>query len=233
MKQIQFIPSSTEIFNFVQSPISAKKLTPQWYKDIENNYKKSPLFKDDGKLANTNLKMCMPFWDALTAGYIQVTWSDIYISKDSEEKVQFVYSQGPNPLNARSSKHVPTYSNEFYPIEFVWQTPWSLKLPRGYSALVCHPLNRLDLPFVTLNGIIDSDVFSHSVFGNQPFYIKNGFEGLIPAGTPMFQIIPIKREFWESKSVTHTVEQEKKVRQNGSKMWGFYKNNFWQKKEYR
>ena len=34
---------------------------------------------------------------------------------------------------------------------------------------------------------------------NVPFVIKNNFSGIIERGTPMFQVIPFKREKWDSK----------------------------------
>jgi hypothetical protein len=35
--------------------------------------------------------------------------------------------------------------------------------------------------------------------GNIPFFIKEGFSGVIPKGTPIAQVIPFKRESWTSK----------------------------------
>jgi hypothetical protein len=61
--------------------------------------------------------------------------------------------------------------------------------------LLTHPLNREDLPFHVTSGIIDSDVFFNA--GNIPFFIKEDFEGVIPKGTPIAQLIPIKRYDWK------------------------------------
>jgi hypothetical protein len=61
--------------------------------------------------------------------------------------------------------------------------------------LITHPINRYDLPFTSVSGLADYDVYP--LPGNVSFHIKEGFEGTIPAGTPIMQIIPIKREDWE------------------------------------
>ena len=53
------------------------------------------------------------------------------------------------------------------------------------------PINRFDLPFLSISGFIDCN-YGFSLAGNMPFFIKKGFEGVIPAGTPYMQIIPIK-----------------------------------------
>ena len=42
---------------------------------------------------------------------------------------------------------------------------------------------------------------------NFPFFIKEGFTGLIPYGTPIVQIIPFKRDDWKSKFSFSTVKQ--------------------------
>ena len=78
----------------------------------------------------------------------------------------------------------------------IWLPQWGWKTPRGYSTLVTHPFNRFDLPFTTTTAIIDSDKYWGA--GNIPFFLKDGFEGIIPKGTPYVQIIPIKRKKWLS-----------------------------------
>jgi hypothetical protein len=42
---------------------------------------------------------------------------------------------------------------------------------------------------------VDTDVLE--THANSPFVIEENFEGIIPKGTPMFQVIPFKRENWE------------------------------------
>jgi hypothetical protein len=103
--------------------------------------------------------------------------------------------------------------------------------PPGYSSLITHPLNRHDLPFITLSGLVDTDMTMAR--GNLPFFLKEGFEGVIPAGTPMFQIIPFKRENWQ-------MEEDKSIMKIGlenefltkKSVYGWYKNNKWNKKLY-
>ena len=37
---------------------------------------------------------------------------------------------------------------------------WTIEAPQGYSLLFTHPVNRTDLPFTTITGLVDSDSFS-------------------------------------------------------------------------
>jgi hypothetical protein len=105
-------------------------------------------------------------------------------------------------------------------------------LPDGYSAIVMHPLNRVDLPFITMSGIVDFDKSIHAPIGNIPFFIKKGFEGTIPAGTPMFQIIPFKREDWNSENQPYSdIFWQEKMKERKS-IANIYKKKIWQKKSY-
>ena len=138
----------------------------------------------------------------------------------------------PEIFSARDNVSLPL-GDEYYPIEFVWKTPYRVVLPKGWSLLVTHPFNRLDLPFTTLTGIIDSDVFHHATFGNMPFHIKSNFEGLIPAGTPMFQLLPIYRADWDSEALPFDKKELDRLHaQMYKKFWGHYRDKFWHKKTY-
>jgi hypothetical protein len=231
--KIDFIPSSQEVFDYVAPPVSAISSVPSWYKKIKPVNEKNLKFDHNSFVTNVSLKQCMPFLDSLTAGYIQETWCDIYITYE-KEKISYNFANFPEIINIRQQKNIPHFKSEFYPLEFVWLRPWIPKTPKGYSILVVHPLNRFDLPFNTISGIIDSDELHHTPFGKTPFYIKNEFHGIIPKGTPMFQMIPFKRDNWE-KSINKYNEKEinKRHWQRNSVFSGrFYKNNFWNKKQY-
>jgi hypothetical protein len=231
MKKLTFIPSSTEVEELVPPPKPSKFYIPDSYKKIKNDVLKNPVFEDN-KLKNSNIKQCMPFLDSLTAGYIQETWTDIHIETQNDGVCKYVWSSNPKIMSDRS--HVNRdIEGTFYPVEFVWAQPWKIKLPKGYSCLIVHPLNREDLPFQTLSGVIDSDQYYHSTFGNIPFYLKKDFQGLIPAGTPMFQIIPFKRDNWESDTVEYS-DKEQRILSNelSKKFFGVYKHKFWQTKSF-
>lgn len=234
MKKISFIPSSSDCELVVDPPCSAKQEVPEWYKKSPSFDQKKLKIDDSGRVKNTELKMCMPFFDALSGGYIQKTWTDIFIENDPKSgSVKFYYALSPKIMRAREKVHIPIDTNEFYNIEFAWIEPWVPKLPSGYSMLYTHPFNRLDLPFLSLSAIIDSDRYYHTPSGQYPFYIKKGFSGIIPAGTPMYQMTPFKRDSWTSKKDKF---DEKLTNKNHFSMyktfWGAYKNSFWQRKNF-
>lgn len=239
MREIKFLSPSATVDAVIEPPVPAKLLIPEWYKKIPNNqYQKNPEFDDFSNVVNKSVKSCMPFLDSLTTGYIQKLHTDVYISYE-KDKINYHFPSKPIPLEHRGNVST-AIDDSFYQIEFVWKMYWTFLLPEGYSAIVTHPWNRNELPFVTLTGIIDSDnpqkrhyITSPEEGGNIPMYIKNRFTGLIPAGTPIYQIIPFKRESWKSSKEEYN---EKTYLKHASliwkKFWHAYKDNLWQKKDF-
>lgn len=228
--KIVFVPSSKQVGSAIEPPTTAKKFLPDWYKKIPAFDSRNPEFKGN-QLLGVGLKMCMPFFDATTGGYIQRTWTDIYIGlKDGI--VSWATANEPSIMAVREKPSILLTDN-YYPIEFVWQRQWSARLPKGYSLLITHPHNRLDLPFQTLSGLVDSDFFYHTPVGNIPFFIQKGFQGFIPAGTPMYQMIPVKRDDWQSQIAEY--DEGETFRLNHimkRKFYGAYRSMFWHKKNY-
>lgn len=232
MKKIEWLAANKTVMENIPCPKSSKNFLPQWYKQIKkfNNNKIEIIEKNNQVYANTSVKSCMPFFDSMTNGFIQETWCDIYIEKNNEE-INYFWSLDPQIISHREfiSSENMLKNKEFYNLEFIWKQYWMPKLPKGYSMLFIHPLNRTDLPFFTLSGIIDSDLFYETpdMGGNIPFYIKNGFSGIIPAGTPMYQMIPIKREKWFDFGGKINTYKNKKIK---TFFYDGYKKMYWQKK---
>jgi hypothetical protein len=229
---IEFVASHQDVETLVPMPKPAKMYIPDWYKDIRTNN------DPHNHGSKNNLKRCVPYLDALTTGYIQETWTDIQIQRDMRGMPTFNIPIYPKVIDVRESVSVKI-PDVYYPVEFVWKLHWYPKLPKGWSALITSPLNRLDLPFRSLTGVLDSDVFYHMLpdpvngGGNYPFFLLNGFEGIIPVGTPMYQIIPFKRENWKAVAEKFDFNQSLKRGFEVRKfMTSGYKRAFWQKKTY-
>jgi hypothetical protein len=235
INKITFIPASTQTELVVPSPKPTKKYLPNWYKDIMPVTYKSLKFDNSGNI-KTNIKNCIPFMDIMTSGYIQESWVDIEI-KENNNRIDYFYGgvsghDAPIPMSHRDASSVPV-QEDFYPFEFVWNQVWFPKLPKGYSYLLCHPFNRIELPFYTIGGIVDADKYNASIGGNIPFYIKKGFSGTIPLGTPLYQIIPFKRDNWKSVFEKYNENKAKLSNYNVRKFFvGGYKKQYWSKKEY-
>ena len=238
MKIIRFFQSPD--YRGYADPKSSKLFIPDWYKKAEVFY------QDKGGNTNAGLKTCMPYLDALTAGYMLTTPVDIYVNEKTGEfdhifrnkdKTLNIRWNGANPfhdfINERPSESGSTMPRPpgHFPNHMVFKGYWSIKTPKGYSLLLTHPLNRHDLPFTVLSGIIDSDKFFAS--GNIPFFIKSNFSGIIPKGTPIAQLIPIKRDSWTSYNDDPYLSEKGMIQaalvENKDTN---YKRKFWQRKSY-
>jgi hypothetical protein len=188
MKIIRFF-SSKEHENLGQ-PALAKKFLPKWYQKSEST------FKDEAGVEHPGLKKCVPFLDAMISGYMLVTPVDIFISKNKDQSLKISWNS-PEIFKDFIAERTKTLGEQMprpaghHPNHLAFKGFWGMKTPRGWSVLVVHPLNRHDLPFTITSGLMDTDKYSTS--GNIPFFVKENFVGMIPAGTPFAQLVPIKR----------------------------------------
>jgi len=231
--KVLFIPKDKDTEICIPRPQSSKKYIPQWFKDMPIEV---PTI--DGFGADYTAKKCIPFLDSLTSGYTQELSCDVYIDCNTEEDdpiINYRWGGQIRPISTRredtrSSNSMPHFPG-YYKTEFHWNTLWEPKTPTGYSTLYFHPANRFDLPFITHNAIIDTDRWP--ITGPIPFVLKKGFSGLIPAGTPIYQMIFIKREVWDSEKSEYDEKYVKNITYSVRKFISDgYKKQIWSKKEY-
>jgi len=208
----------------------AKHHVPEWYKKIPK-WKNNEMF-DVGKGFNITVKHCMPFLDSLTAGYMIVLPNDLYVKNNNGSPlITWTKSEFP-PLLRDDVADLSLVPTGHHPTEFVWQTGVANTVPLGYSVLFTHPLNRHDLPFTTLSGIVNGGLVM-SPIGKIPFFIKEGFEGIIAQGTPILQLIPFRQENWSSKLTKGLTKIAKTHNDKAvSVIYGWYKKTFWTRKKY-
>ncbi len=196
-KIINFIAQDDHVWNVRPKPYPAIKNLPKWWKEIpaySNNENKF----DVDPYPTVTVKKCVPTLDMLGAGYYIPLWADILITQKEEGTFVKWITDGkvldvwPN-WQASSFKVLDGYSKTF----FKNLHGWTIKTPPGWSCLFMHPVAYPDAPFYTIPGIVDTDIYDAEI--NVPFVIKNNFEGILKKDTPMVQVIPFKRDTWESK----------------------------------
>ena len=201
MKNKNIIFINTLNVDEIYAPTPAAFEIPQWYKDTPS-YKDNLKKPDSTNNIPSTVKRCMPVFDSMSSGYIIKSYVDVYVS----QKYGYPFFEWPSlsPISfhpiEQAEKH-PKQNGIPYP---KWVNSWAVKTPPGYSCLFTTPMHRENL-FEILPGIVDTDNFENDI--NTPMLIKNNFEGIIKKGTPMFQIIPIKRESWESDFVLEKPNQ--------------------------
>ena len=234
--KINFIPAVKEYKGMLLPPEPAVKHLPKWYRglakfdrsndditlDPQNN------LGSDG--AQVSTKMCIPFFDATTAGYMYVLEDDLYVNLDKNGKPSLSWSSDLLLVDTRPIIDIVVPDN-CHPVHYGWRMNWYYETPPGYSVLITHPMNRYDLPFYVQSGIVESDIWGLPVF--IAFFLKRNFHGVIPKGTPIMQIIPFKRDDWELEVINSDEELDKHqlmAENRRSMLYGYYKKTAWRKK---
>jgi hypothetical protein len=215
----------------IDLPVMASSLLPEWYKEMESyigGSKKPPISNG----TSSTIKKCIPVFDALTTGYIITLPGDLYVTQvdgqpyyrwTSNSKIEFhSRTQLSTYPEYKDLNNFPKFTN-----------PWSIKTPKGYSCLFTQPFHRPS-PFTILDGIVDTDKYFAPV--NFPFVLNDiTWEGIIPKGTPIAQVIPFKRESWKLKIGNKKIIKEQKLITSKlmSKFFDSYKTQFWTRKEYK
>jgi hypothetical protein len=213
-------------------PTPASNAIPLWYKNLESYIGGEKKPSGSGTTSAT-IKRCMPVFDAITAGYILYSPTDIYISQKNGE--QWYEWPSWEVLKFHPIEQAPNHpAGVGHKISYPkWINPWAIETPKGYSCLFIPPVHRESV-FSILEGVVDTDEYKAPV--NFPFVLNNPkFEGMIPAGTPIVQVIPFKRDNWKMEfgSKENVALSQKVTNKLTAKFFDSYKSQFRKPKEYR
>lgn len=183
------------------APKPTIKTIPEWYRKADRfaikpdgEYWKDPFV--GGKIPTW--KACPAVFDIMGTGYVYRTPCDIeFYEENGTIKVKVLDPQNKDFIQNRPPMPQFTPPMGYHEVHFAWWSDWAVEVPEGYSVLYTQPFNRFELPFLTTSGIIDNDKVN--LPGTMPFFVVKGFTGVLPAGTPYAQMLPFKREDWESE----------------------------------
>src|SRR5262245_6479359 len=132
----------------IPHPYPASRHIPDWFKDMPS---------DNESLAT--LKKCPPFLEAMTAGYIipapadlRITMSDRGITVDG--KYEFLTLH--HPLEYQGAPFTQKIVIKFH-------NPWIIVTPPDYVCLITAPVNRFEMPFLPLSGIVETGTYYKEV----------------------------------------------------------------------
>jgi len=211
-------------------PIPAVLGLPDWFKTLPMKSFNPSLGED-----NLTVKKCPPFIDAMTYGFLMPLAIDLEVRNgefswnfELPEGLVSEYSHSPIDFHDPSqAAGTPFFNDDRYIIKF--NNFWTIEAPPGYSLLFTHPVNRSDLPFTTLTGLVDCDTFHHSPVHFPVHWHDPDFNGVLPKGTPVAQCLPVKREIWNaafaelsSEGVTRLIDAQDTM----SREPGVYRRQF-------
>ena len=191
--------------NYIIPPVPSKKLLPDWLKKMPTHN------RNNEDVIDPTLKKCVPVIDAMTSGYTILTHMDIILNLTEDNKLKIIYLDEKHkedmlrhpPIEQHGAWQVAGSPFEHMTI-LKYMNPWRISTPPGYSLMFLPPVNRFELAIIPLVGLVDTDTFKNVV--NIPFLhtelTAGGEQILIPAGTPMCQVVPIQRAEW-TEQVTY------------------------------
>jgi hypothetical protein len=238
MPKIKFRYLNEYAHEVCERPRPAKYFVPEWFKKMDP-YDKGPKNPNGDKLivenlfSNASAKKCMPMLDGMTAGYIVPLWADVQIQQtDYGPNITWRVTKDVFRLHGPSGREIPPPPG-YDPIVFKFETYMQIITPPGYSLIVKPIAGHYQQPIVPLSAIVDTD--TNVIDNNFPCWIKSGFEGIIEKGTPIAQVIPFKREAWDSEVDYISEEQFNYQLEKGalSKIADNYIKKLWSKKEYK
>ena len=175
-------------------PVPARAMLPEWLRSMP-----ASAFSEVHGAEVRTVKQCPPFVDAMSHGFViplpcDVTVRDGTLGWDWDLPPLSVEAHPRSPISFHVPAQVsgtPFHRDDRAIVKF--NSFWTIELEPGYSLFATHPVNRDDLPFRLLTGMVDADRFSDVGILFPAVWIDPDFEGVLPRGTPVAQCFPVAR----------------------------------------
>ncbi len=86
-----------------------------------------------------------------------------------------------------------------------------VEAPPRYSLLCTHPVNRTNLPFTKLTGLIDCDKCYETPLNFPARWHDINFNGVLPKHTPVAQCLPVKGEGRAARFATLSTKETTRI----------------------
>ena len=209
----------------IAEPVPAKAVLPAWFRRLPGI--------DKSQLTATNngltVKRCMPFVDAMSAGWIiplaatvrlEISEGGKTVTAGWELDRELVSNHGAFQIAGSPHQPHPPMKLHNY---------WTIRTPKGWSCLFLPPINRPYGVIEVLSGLVDTDSYRSPV--NFPF-VAIAPDGVhtLEKGTPLVQVIPFRRDdvALEASIRTETKregEEREHIRRSTQASEGWYKRH--------
>ncbi|MEN3149210.1 DUF6065 family protein [Neorhizobium sp. IRAMC:178] len=173
----------------IPPPVRAKTALPDWFRKLP------PV--DHAHVAPTNsgltVKRCMPFFDAMAAGWIIGLSATVRLEISADGKnVDCGWDFDRTMVSNHAGHQVAGHPRDSMP-PCKFHNYWTIRTSPGWSCLFVPPLNRPNGVFEVVAGVVDTDTYQSEI--HFPFF-ATGEDGLhvLERGTPIVQVIPFRRE---------------------------------------
>lgn len=175
-------------------PIPARSALPDWLRAMPAQAHSNI----HGRNVRT-VKQCPPFVDAMAFGALILLPCDVTVDRGAfswDWDIPAPHTQGhPRaPLSFHPAEQfagAPFARGKQAALKF--NSFWTIELEPGWSLFATHPVNRDDLPFRLLTGLVDADHFHDGGINFPAIWIQADFTGVLPKGTPVAQCFAVPR----------------------------------------
>ena len=184
------------LIDLLPRPVPARAALPDWLRQMAPRVPSSV-----HQRSIRTVKQCPPFVDAMTHGFLVLLPCDVVVLDEG----QFSWDW---PLPALSVTGHPRAPLSFHVPEQLEGSPlahgtrsalkfnsfWTIELEPDWSLMAVHPINRDNLPFQLVTGLVDADRFNEVGINFPAVWRDPGFRGVLPRGTPIAQCYVVPRE---------------------------------------
>lgn len=184
----------------IPEPKPALKNFPNWFKDLDPQYKNANDERDMFGQHPMTAKMCLPLIDAMSMGYTIPLAADVRV-RTNHNNTEFAVQHGEIHITDFHDSRQVGGDNKLLPnqgkiLKFI--NHWIVRTAPGWSTLFIPPLNHFNSPFTAMAAVVDTDVYWKHVHFPVIWNIPNA-DMTIPAGTPIVTVIPFKRDSFPKK----------------------------------
>ena len=199
------------LIDVLPHPVPASQALPDWLRAMP-----AKAFSNAHEHAIRTVKQCPPFVDAMAYGFMLRLPCDIRVDQgvfdwDWDLPPLTVEGHPRSPLSFHAPAQVlgtPFHSAGSAVLKF--NSFWTIEVEAGWSLYATHPVNRDDLPFRLISGLVDSDRFSDAGINFPANWVKPDFKGVLRKGSPVAQCFVVPRHAMELKVEAFSAEKAQK-----------------------
>lgn len=198
-----------EFFGVIPEPRPAVKFFPDWYRGLGSTYVPQDKNRDNFGNPPMSAKKCFPMLDAMSLGYIIPLAGDTRVITNKDcSRIEIVNPPQFRTAEFHDVRQIGERSAPGFPANPIkWINRWIIKTAPGWSTLFITPINQFNPHFTCLGGMVDTDKYPKEVNFPAVWHTPN-FDGSIRAGTPLVQIIPIKRKSIPKKPTVRAAKKK-------------------------
>jgi hypothetical protein len=175
-------------------PVPARTALPDWLRAMPAKAHS----EIHGREIRT-VKQCPPFVDAMAYGVMILLPCDVAVNRgafswdwDIPDPATAGHPRAPLSFHvAAQFADAPFAKGRQAAIKF--NSFWTIELEAGWSLFATHPVNRDDLPFRLVSGLVDADRFHDGGINFPAIWRDANFSGVVPKGTPVAQCFAVPR----------------------------------------